>query len=237
MISVVGDLAPQFGLLNTLPRSLAANRGLLIRPLFLLLLLGLSGVKAAVGADAQNPPVTSLEPGLPFAIADFDGDLRPDLASIRAGANNSGKANYSIQLQLTSAGRQSIELIAPAGGLLIEARDVNGDHAVDLVLATAWFRKPVAIFLNDGHGRFLRSDPTTFPRAWSECKTSWRLTPKHLAVDIGLPPQSRDGACQEISVLLRGRSPTSWISFSSAAIVVNPFLVSHAGRAPPSEVS
>src|SRR5271170_3994083 len=65
-----------------------------------------------------------------------------------------GRTNYSVQLHLSSVGQHSIQLVAPAGGLQIEARDVNGDDAIDLVLTTAWLKQPVAIFLNDGHGSF-----------------------------------------------------------------------------------
>ena len=48
------------------------------------------------------------------------------------------------QLNWQSAGfrdRRFFHLFAtyfPSGGLLIEARDVNGDHSVDLILSTAW---------------------------------------------------------------------------------------------------
>src|SRR5208282_1657662 len=104
-----------------------------------LFLLVFAGCSSAEAAGDQSRPATSLGPGLPFAIADFDGDLRPDTASIQTGANVSGSADYWIELRLSSAGRQSIQLTAPAGGLLIEARDVNGDHTIDLVLATVWF--------------------------------------------------------------------------------------------------
>jgi hypothetical protein len=206
-----------------------------MRSLILLLFLGLIG-GAAARADVQNPPVTSIGPGLPFAIADFDGDLRPDLASVQAGANIAGNASYRIQFQLTSAGRQFIQLVAPAGGLQIEARDVNGDHAIDLVLTTAWSRQPVAILLNDGHGGFSRAEPTAFPRAFSDSGTNWVST-TNLATDtIGVPPQSGTGIFVEEENSLGEQSPVGLISSSSTGFPVSPFLVSQSGRAPPSEV-
>jgi hypothetical protein len=233
---VVDNFALKFGLPTPLGDTVARRRNL-VRFLILFLFLGLVGGSAAASADGQSPPATSLEPGPQFAIADFDGDLRPDVASIRAGANIAGSANYWIQLQLTSAGRQSIQLIAPAGGLLIEARDVNGDHAIDLVLATAWSRQPVAIFLNDGHGGFSRAELAAFPGAFSESKTNWVPT-KNLPTDtVGVPPQSGAGICAEEKVLLHERSPARLIPPSSAGFPVSPFLASQAGRSPPSEVS
>jgi hypothetical protein len=202
----------------------------------LLFFLGLVGGSAAAGVNVQIPSVTSLGSGPQFAIADFDGDFRPDFVSIQAGAIIPGGANYWIQLQLTSAGRQSIELVAPAGGLLIEARDVNGDHAVDLVLATAWFRQPVAIFLNDGHGSFSRAEPTAFPGAFSNSKTNW-LSGSNLSTDtVGVPPQSGAGVRTEEKEILRYGLRAGSIQASSAGFPVHPFLVSQPGRAPPSEV-
>jgi hypothetical protein len=232
----VDRLAPKFGL-NTVPKdNLASRRYLLFRSLILLLFLGLVSGSAAASANVQHPPATSIGPGPQFAIADFDGDLRPDFASIQAGENIAGSSNYWIQLQLTSAGRQSIQLIAPAGGLLIEARDVNGDHAIDLVLATAWSRQPVAIFLNDGHGGFSRAELAAFPGAFSESKTN--LVPAtNLATDtVGVPPQSGAGICAEEKVLLRERSPAGLIPPTSAGFPVSPFLASQSGRSPPPEV-
>jgi hypothetical protein len=202
----------------------------------LLLLFGFAGDTTAQAADIQRGPVASVGPGSQFAIADFDGDFRPDLANIQSGTNIFGSDNYWIQLQLSSAGRQSIQLVAPAGGLLIEARDVNGDHAVDLVLSTVWFRQPVAIFLNDGHGRFSRADPTASPGAFSESETNWGSR-SNLATDsVGMTQQSGAGICSKEKDSLHDRSPAGLIPPPSAGFSVSPFLVSQPGRAPPYEI-
>jgi hypothetical protein len=201
-----------------------------------LLLFGFAGWSSAEAAGTQSRPVTSLRPGLPFAIADFDGDLRPDLASIQSGASASGSTDYWIQLRLSAAGLQSIQLLAPAGGLTIEARDVNGDHAIDLVLTTAWFRQPVAIFLNDGHGSFSRAEPSAFPEAFSAPAASWLSDSRLLAEAIGIAPQSGAGICPEENDSLQLRSPAGSIPSSSAGFPVSAFLSSAPGRAPPSDV-
>jgi hypothetical protein len=202
-------------------------------PLFLLAFAGCSSAEAA---GTQSRPVTSLRPGLPFAIADFDGDLRPDLASIQSGASASGSTDYWIQLRLSAAGLQSIQLLAPAGGLSIEARDVNGDHAIDLVLTTAWFQQPVAIFLNDGHGSFSKAEPSAFPEAFSAPAASWLSDSRLLAEAIGIAPQSGAGICPEENDSLQLRSPAGSIPSSSAGFPVSAFLSSAPGRAPPSVV-
>jgi hypothetical protein len=231
----VNNFSSNFGL-SMLEDRLSTRSSVFFRLLFLLLLLGLVGESTAASANDQNPPSNSVAPGLPFAIADFDGDLHPDLASIQTGPNNSGTTDYWIQLQLSASGRQSIRLTAPAGGLLIEARDVNGDRAVDLVLVTAWFRKPVAIFLNDGHGIFSRAEPATFPTAFNALAPHLSST-SDLAMDaVGGPPQSQAGLCLQAKVLRHFGRRADPIAVSNAGFPLSSFVISHAGRAPPSEV-
>jgi hypothetical protein len=48
-----------------------------------------------------------------------------------------------------------------------------------------------------------------------------------------VPPQSRAGICPEARALANVRSHTDSIPRLSAGFFPNPFLASHAGRAPP----
>jgi hypothetical protein len=198
----------------------------------LFLIFALAGASSARGSDFQRAPASSVGPGLPFAIADFDGDLRPDLARVQAGPSDSFRVDYWIQLQLTASGTQSINVFGPLGGLQIAARDVNGDHAIDLVLTTAWLGQPVAILLNDGHGRFTRADLAAFPGAFRDSKTTWTSGGQQLADSIGVPPQSLAGAYQQTQLPYPG-PPARLGSLSSGAFLLNPLLLSHRGRAPP----
>jgi hypothetical protein len=231
----VNRFATKFGLLRVVRKNLATRGSLFLRPLLLLLFFALLGAGAA-RADVRSAPITSVGPGSQFAIADFDGDLRPDLASIQAGPNGSGTTNYRINLQLTGAGPQSIGVVAPSGGLLITALDVNGDHAVDLLLTTAWFRQPVAILLNDGHGNFSRVEPMVFPEAFKESVILWASTASQASDILGIPAQSPTGGCAEARALPHTRSQADAISSLSMLFFFGSFPVSHAGRAPPFEV-
>jgi hypothetical protein len=209
----------------------------LLLSLPLLLVLGLfPGTRAEAAGIQQGVPIASPGMGPQFAIADLDDDVRPDLASIQAGGSGSGTSDYWIELQLSTFGHRSIQLVAPAGGLRIEARDVNGDHSVDLVLATAWFGRPVAIFLNDGHGSFSQVESTTFPEAFSESKTNWESASIKAIEALGIPPQSQSSFCSEAKSSNRRRSSTGRFAPLSSAFLVSPLLISQAGRAPPSEV-
>ena len=111
-----------------------------------------------------------------FAIADFDGDRKPDLATVEIqGPRSASRLRYSIRFQLTAGDPQSIGVTAPAGGLQIVAQDVNGDQMLDLLVSTEWLHEPVAILLNDGHGRFTICRPTAFQGVRWDCELSWNL--------------------------------------------------------------
>ena len=216
-------------------RQLASRRTCLFCLLVLVFLI-LVARSAATAANAPNSRAVSVGPGPQFAISDFDGDHQPDRASIQAGPTGPGHTEYWIRLDLSANPRQFIRLAAPAGGLQIEARDVNGDHAVDLVLSTAWFRQPVAILLNDGHGRFSPIEPAAFPEAFGPSTTNW-FSAVNLAMDaVGLPPQSGAGIRSRTGVPSRFPRRTGSIAPLSAGFLLNPYPISHAGRAPPLRV-
>jgi hypothetical protein len=203
--------------------------------LFLFLLLGFVSINAIAGTDVQTAPVSSVGLGPQFAIADFDGDHVTDLASIQTGLGSSSTGNYWILLKLTRVEQRTIRLVAPAGGLLIEALDVNGDHLCDLVVATSSFRHPVAVFLNNGNSSFSRVDPTAFPGAMSESTANWGPAFDQQRNPTSIPLQSQTSNFSEASTLVYRKSRTGTISIWGAEFLLNSFLVSHAGRAPPSE--
>jgi hypothetical protein len=123
------------------------------------------GIGNAAPVPAQGSPVPSAEATSHFAIADFDGDNQPDLATVQPGESGGSETRYWIRLQLSTGSRRAIGVSAPAGGLEIASRDVNGDKLLDLVVTTAWLNQPVVVLLNDGHGNFTLSNPAEFPGA------------------------------------------------------------------------
>jgi hypothetical protein len=118
---------------------------------------------------------------------------------------------------------------------VIEARDVDGNHTVDLLFSTAWRKQPVAIFLNNGRGGFSRAEVAAFPAAFCECKTDLVFASNPARDAFGLSPQT--GA--DIGLVENDsgfdRLPESLILSSSAGFAPASFLTSHSGRAPPSE--
>ena len=94
-----------------------------------------------------------------FVIADFDGDHNPDFATVHIDQTFIHLTNYSIHLELSQGLESEIGLTAPSGGLQLITRDVNGDDSLDLVVRTAFSSNLVAVFLNDGHGKFTLAEP------------------------------------------------------------------------------
>jgi hypothetical protein len=202
----------------------------------LLLVVSVLAVGGALAAESQRTPGISFGPGHRFAVSDFDGDLRPDLADVQVGRSDVSLTDYWIQLDLTTAGRQAILVVAPAGGLQIVARDVNGDHAPDLVLTTAWLKQPVAILLNDGHGGFSKVDPNVFPEAFGNSKTRWETMTIEEPEINGFPSQSRLVVCAGTTRLPHPRDSLDVLGPSECGIPSHAVVDSHPGRAPPSEV-
>ena len=199
------------------------------------LLFGLAGSNAAAGAQIQNPPADSSGRGLPFAIGDFDGDLRPDLASIQEGRGDCCHRDYWIEIRLTSAARQSIRLIAPMGGLQIEARDVNGDNALDLVISTAWLKQPVSILLNDGRGHFSAVDPSAFSATLQGSGRSLVPAVEQGTQAAAISPRWRNGDGSHTSGILCGASVARFVCAPTSSYRFVAFFPSNQGRAPPSE--
>ena len=101
-----------------------------------------------------------------FAIADFDGDSRPDLATVHVSGRISDGTRYLIAFQLSTGLRHTLGITAPTGGVQISSRDVNGDTFADVVITTAWTNLPVAVLINDGKGNFTPASPSNFPDAF-----------------------------------------------------------------------
>jgi hypothetical protein len=158
------------------------------------------------------------------------------LAKVEAGARIAGGVSYQIKLQLSSTGNRAIQLTGPLGGLAIEARDVNGDNAVDLVVSSAYFGRPVAVLLNDGHGGFSQAEPNAFPAAFSRSAAFLSVASMQLSGAEGLPPQPRPSISSNAGGLSDLRPCAARISAARLDFIRSSLLHSQSGRAPPREV-
>ncbi len=191
-------------------------------------LLGISGR----GVTATALPGEALTH---FAVADFDGDNHPDLASVHVGQSNSTSTRYWIAFHLSGGSGQTVGITAPTGGLQITSRDVNGDSFPDVIVTTAWTNKPVTILLNDGFGNFTASDPAEFQSAFAASEMSWTFAADEIRDIAAALPLSRgdSGDCRTEGGYLLPRGMTLLLAVRAGSALlpasVSPFI----GRAPP----
>jgi hypothetical protein len=201
----------------------------------LLVLFLLSVVSLARGSSFSLESTSGSVSPAGFAIADFDGDQQPDLATVQSGLGTSHESRYWIQFQFSTGSRQSFGISAPVGGLRLDSRDVNGDHFTDLIVSTPWLGQTVAIFLNDGHGKFTLAEPSKFLSATEKSDSTLSETARH-QVDASGIPTSR----QFLKVLLAqsyrdlAASAGALICRTNSSSHIFPHTHSFRGRAPPS---
>ena len=150
----------------------------------------------SVGAQATEPRGLAFRSSSQatgrFVIADFDGDHKPDFATVNADQTFIHLTNYSIHFELSKGLDAEIGLTAPSGGLQLTTRDVNGDDSLDLVVRTVFNSNLVAVFLNDGHGSFTLARRELFPSVENEPRS--RLSPEALhRAERALSLPSRNG--------------------------------------------
>jgi hypothetical protein len=171
----------------------------------------------------------------PFAIADFDGDSQPDLASVQVGQIQDSRTRYWIHFQLSGGARTAIGLTAPSGGLHLSPRDVNGDDFPDLIVTATWLQRPVAVLLNDGHGNFTVNDPARFPECMRESQRNWGASAVQVKdTAAAILTRSFAGNCEARSWTFVLRRGSELLAFCDTSVRVSSVTTSFLGRAPPS---
>jgi hypothetical protein len=197
-------------------------------------------VCAALGIGSQGKaasvtPTPSVSGKLTsrFAIADFDGDSRPDLATVEIGQTGASRARYWIGFRMAAGVQQLIGITAPVGGLEIASRDVNGDKNLDLIVSTAWLNRPIVVLVNDGHGNFTATDPSVFSAiVWSR-ERIWTLPNLEIKDGaIALFPSESGGCALSDGVTEPSRAPQPLADLTSRRSTLS-FTASTFGRAPP----
>ena len=230
-------LALMSGLMKTSHQlSLSCSRAVSLA-FALLCFVGSASSSQAASTDPRTWPPTAAQVTSQFAFVDFDGDRRPDLATVQAGQGSSWATQYWIAFQLSRGSPQTLGVIAPTGGLQITSRDVNSDSFLDVVVTTEWTNQPVAVLLNDGQGNFTASDPSAFPGAFRTSEKSWICITDEIKDAVALLlSRYRTGNCPASSSFSSPRNLmrllVMWASRNSLSSIVVSFL----GRAPPSLV-
>lgn len=202
--------------------------------------LGLASTAGTAAPPPQDSSHAALRANSSFAIADFDGDKRPDLATAEIERSNSRFTCYRIRLQFTAApgqsalSGQSIGVTGAFGLPQIAAIDVNGDHALDLVLTAAGQQQPIAVLLNDGRGKFSLANPGDFPSAALDSPWQW-ASASHLVQDLAalIPTRAPRAEAQAARHSFVPRQLAESRSSASGGFPPDPLHSSPLGRAPP----
>jgi hypothetical protein len=187
----------------------------------------------SIPAQASNVSLPVSGPRLLFAIDDFDGDHRPDLASVQQVSNNSSGTIYKVQFQLSAAGPQSIHLVGPSGGLRITTGDVNGDDIPDLIVSSAWREETLAVLVNDGRGAFSLAGPASFPRTSGGSGKTLTATLPPQTDTVATASKVPVGDFSGSKYLLHPSPATGSIPRTNFATLRSLLLESLLGRAPP----
>jgi len=109
------------------------------------LALGCFTCAAAAAGDGVTANLLTSPPAAPSVMADFDGDHKPDLATL-GGLDQ-------VQVQLGTAQFPVFTLLIRPSANRLSARDLDGDNDRDLVLESP-FNVPLEVWINDGTGNF-----------------------------------------------------------------------------------
>jgi hypothetical protein len=170
------------------------KRAMRLLGILCLLMAGMGIVAAASEPEAMAFGGGGQALGGRFVIADFDGDRKPDFATVNVDRTFIHLSNYSIHLQLSQGYDSAIGLTAPSGGLQLISRDVNGDDVLDLVVRTTLDSNLVAVLLNDGHGKFTLAKPGQFPWIENEPSSQFSSEVRHLSERmLALPSRNSFG--------------------------------------------
>jgi hypothetical protein len=107
-------------------------------------------VACFAGGASHNGTVHGVEPDAPAA----------DSATARSVAPAANPASgwytrYTLRLKLDVGGEQSVDVMAPPGGLELAVRDMTGDKVPnDVVVTPALLHWPLTVLVNDGHNHF-----------------------------------------------------------------------------------
>ena len=171
-----------------------------------------------------------------FAIDDFDGDLAPDIASVRPVSSGSSGSNYLVQLQFRSGKRRSICLAAHGRDVRIVARDVNGDRIPDLIISSAWSEEPYAVLINEGKGAFSPVDPSSAQALSRESKQSLGCPRPQPLETAATSPSSGERGFAKAKCTGHTYSTKRLVYLPNSILVRCPLLVSLPGHAPPALV-
>jgi hypothetical protein len=185
--------------------------------LITLLLLGVSALRAQDGAEGvlshlrRTSPVAG--PISPFsnpkiAIADFDGDDKPDGAVLLESNPFLGSGNFQLELHLTSHKNANINFQSRELDISVAAIDIDHDGDVDIVVQQSVTHKGLQVWINDGHGNFEKGRIEDFPSVLTPTRDQLMSSERRDFPAVSFPSQ-RGFETMLMASHVAGRPPSS----------------------------
>ena len=194
-------------------------------------------VFAGASAARSLPPGTEkfeLTAQIPNAVADLDGDLQPDVATVRVEGIGPVTTQYRIELNLSAGLSGAIAVNAPFGGLLVTPRDVDGDNDLDLIVTTSRLHLPVGIWINNGRGQFSAANPAAYPKTIWDPLPEWIRVPTAQAdFAVLVRTQVETAVCGAGSGLALPIQAPGWIAWAFCSPPLTAIHLRQPARAPP----
>jgi hypothetical protein len=141
----------------------------LLRGLLVLCVTG--GGLAAASPDARGLVPRGLVQSLSspsvsgWALSDFDGDSKIDLATTGPGRGDGRGYSHEVRLNLSASRETSFTFRSRSARIQLSAWDVDGDNDRDIVILESSTLEPIGVWLNDGFGNFAEGDLADFKDA------------------------------------------------------------------------
>jgi hypothetical protein len=150
----------------------------------------------------------------------------------------SGLVHYLVRLHLDSSREQSIDVMAPPGGLEPEVRDMTGDNTRnDLLLTPAMFCWPPIVLVNDEHDHFAVAISGAIPDSMSSREELTSRTGNAQGAAGLISSGFKVGGPLPRRGLVLPQFQGSPLLAINGVPTVSPDYASNSGRAPPSFVT
>lgn len=142
-----------------------------------------------------------------LAVADLDGDKKPDGAVLLGLAGLHGRSR-TIQVHFSDRPNLELSLESVEQALTLTAWDIDDDGDTDLVIEDSFTHKPLHVWINEGHGDFHEARVSDFPALGLQTRNKLE-SPSKPADDLPLwLPSQRGFEIAILTVPQLGRPPS-----------------------------